>query len=71
MSNPTVIEIVRVHLEQNGYDGLFNEDAGCACENGDLAPCMEIGADCEAGYKTECDCGEHDWHIQRRKHESP
>jgi len=51
----TVIEIVREYLEKNGFDGLFNEQGECACELNDLAPCGEIGVDCEAGYKVDCD----------------
>ena len=44
-----VIQIVEKYLSENGYDGLYNE-GDCACLNGDLAPCGEIGGGCEAGY---------------------
>jgi len=48
---PDVITIVEQHLTANGYDGLFNSDADCACVTSDLAPCGQIGHDCRAGYK--------------------
>jgi len=64
MSYPTLSEIVRIFLDANGYDGLFNND-DCACKTSDLFPCDEPKYDCQAGYKFPCpeDCGEHDWHI--------
>lgn len=57
----TVLEMVKQHLEAHGYDGLYSPHADCACERDNLAPCEEIGNDCEAGYRVEgCheDCGE-------------
>lgn len=57
-----VIQIVQAHLVANGFDGLFNYRM-CACETADLAPCGNIMAECCAGHKTPCDCGEHAWHI--------
>ena len=60
----TVIQIVAHYLKTNKYDGLVSEDRECACDLSDLAPCMEIGLGCQAGYKAKCDCGEGcDWHI--------
>ena len=61
---PTVGEITAEHLKANGYDGLCNDDAGCGCGLGDLAPCDCLSLDCVAAYKkiaTEadqdiCDC---------------
>jgi hypothetical protein len=35
----TVIEIIKQHLIDNGFDGLYNEDLGCGCELADLEPC--------------------------------
>lgn len=51
---PTVKEIVAIWLKENGYDGLFYPGV-CACKLGDLIPCGEISAVCEAGYVTPCD----------------
>lgn len=60
----TVLEIVRAYLEQNGYDGLY-ASCECACKKDDLAPCGQIGEECEAGYIQPCplECGEHEYHI--------
>jgi hypothetical protein len=57
---------LKVFLEIEGYDGFFNREKGCACEKTDLCGeilCGEIEAGCEPGYKSECNCGEHDFHI--------
>lgn len=62
-----VQEIVASYLREHGYDGLFNEEAECACELGDLNACGELGAGCEAGYRVPCTCGDHDWHIVSSK----
>ena len=57
-----VRSIVDDWLVEHGYDGLWGDD--CACEVGDLFPCLEDGvASCDPGYKVPCDCGEHDFHI--------
>ena len=58
-----VLEIITEYLRANGFDGLYNEDAECACEASDLFPCCDIGPTCTAGYKFGCTCGGHDWHI--------
>ena len=62
----TVIEIVRLHLEANGFDGLYSPGE-CGCKKDDLAPCGSDFAMCEPGYLQECDCGDHDWHIGQDK----
>ena len=66
----TVRDIVRDYLRKHGYDGLYNDAGDCACLIDDLMPCTACeGAyvdDCEPGYKTPCDCGGHDWHIESR-----
>jgi len=52
--------IVKLWLEQNGYDGLFSP-MECCCELADLMPCCEYSKECKAGYKVEgCDddCGQ-------------
>lgn len=63
----TVRDIVRLHLAQGGFDGLYCDD--CACTVDDLMPCDEIGiGECEPGMKSSCpsDCGEHGFHIAPR-----
>ena len=62
----TVIEIVQLYLEANGFDGLYSP-AECGCLKDDLAPCGSDFAMCEPGYLQECDCGDHDWHIGQDK----
>ena len=46
-----VIEIVRAHLEANGFDGLVAVDAECGCLCDDLAPCSSDFGQCEPGYR--------------------
>jgi hypothetical protein len=58
-----VIEIIAAWLIANDYDGLWNGNAECACELGDLVPCSCLSEDCRAGYKYDCYCGKHDFHI--------
>lgn len=62
----TVREIVEKYLRENGFDGLFDEN-DCACDIGGLFPCDEYFGECEPGYKTRCDCGDHDYHISPEK----
>ena len=51
------------YLTESGFDGLYCSGE-CACDLSDLYPC-DNGPyfECRPGYKTPCDCGEHDWHI--------
>lgn len=63
MSTPTVIQMVRLHLQANSFDGLVNQDIECGCELGDLAPCGEIGGSCQAGYKHINPEKSNDWTI--------
>ena len=68
----TVLEIVKKSLVENGYDGLFNDEADCACTPDDLAPCGDLYPDCQAGYRVPCECGEeHDFHIQAKRSAKP
>jgi hypothetical protein len=53
-----VQEIVKAYLVANGYEGLYNDDAGCGCALDGLAPCDEMSGACRAGYKVPCQCGE-------------
>lgn len=59
-------EMVRLYLEQNGYDGLCTDE--CGCELADLMPCGgEYAMDCVAGHKTKCTCNEDCDNIYRIK----
>jgi hypothetical protein len=71
MKKLSLKDVVKNALKEQGYDGLFNEDADCACELSDLFPCYSPSAECLAGYKSPCpsSCGEHDWHISATKKE--
>lgn len=66
---PSVKEIVADYLKANGYDGIFNETAHCACDLDDLMPCWHNNADeCEPGYKVKCGgCDEYSWCIHEDK----
>jgi len=52
-------------LSSAGYDGLYVPD-GCACVLDDLEPCGEMRDDCEPGFYSRCDCGDHLFHIGPR-----
>lgn len=73
----TLKKIIRKYLEDNGYDGLYNETDQCSCEVGELITCSEPTdiESCNAGYKTKCipeEChafGNCDWHISPNKEE--
>lgn len=64
----TVREIIRQYIVAHGFDGLFNDEKECACLREESFPCAEYWLlDCEPGYRTPCDCGEHEFHIVRDK----
>ena len=48
---PTVIEILKQHLVDNGFDGLVTDDYECGCGIDDLRPCDADFAKCLAAYK--------------------
>lgn len=50
MQTKTVLAIVEDYLKCNGFDGLVAGDRECACILADLAPCGDVGDDCEAGW---------------------
>jgi hypothetical protein len=45
-----VLEIVKKHLEDNGYDGLYH-DNDCGCTLDDLGACSCFCLECTPGYK--------------------
>ena len=59
--------MVRIYLEENGYEGLCSPGNECGCKLDDLMPCDgEYAMECEAGHKIDCPdtCGEGcDFHI--------
>ncbi len=61
--NVKVVDMVKMHLKANGFDGLYSDE--CGCELSDLAPCGEIQGDCRAGYKrtlrTQEDIDAYSW----------
>jgi len=59
----TVSEIIEKYLKENGYDGLYNLNGECACEIGDLIPCVDYCGDCKPGYKKSDPSGEYDFII--------
>ena len=62
MSKPTVKEIIKDWLLDNGYDGLYNDDCGCSIDA--LMPCNGNEGACIPGYRKnknpahliECEC---------------
>jgi len=67
----TIRTIITEYLTAHGFDGLCNADAECGCLADDLAPCNEPGLECCAGYRSLCDCGDHDYHVVAHKPEDP
>lgn len=66
----TIKEIIKDYLDENGYDGLYDQDAECSCKKDDLFPCGDPVIECTAGYKGPCDCEEeHDYHIGPRRND--
>jgi hypothetical protein len=46
-------EIIKKHLEDNGFDGLCGE--GCGCQTSELFWCEHPNMDdCQPGYKITC-----------------
>ncbi|ULJ68139.1 hypothetical protein [Wielerella bovis] len=61
--NPSIQEIIKIHLEQNGFDGLYNSAAECGCLLDDLMPCDQPNPNCQAGYMAQGD-GIYIWSEQ-------
>lgn len=45
-------EIIKEYLEENGYDGLCNDE--CGCSNYDLMCCGEPNTNCKPAYLIKC-----------------
>ena len=63
----TVIEIVKAHMEANGFDGLVQADAECGCLCDDLVPCGGDFSTCEPGYRGMSADEPGEWGIYRTK----
>lgn len=63
----TVESIVRKALVEMGADGLCHPDSECGCDVNDLAPCGDLGSECQPAYRKRCEkCGEDAFFPQRR-----
>jgi hypothetical protein len=45
-----VLEIIKLYLESNGFDGLTNDECGCGLD--DLVPCESDCSMCCPAYKS-------------------
>jgi hypothetical protein len=59
----TIEEIVHDWLIENEYDGLYNDNVGCACDLAGLMDCYEPTRDCSPGVKKSDPTGEHEFLI--------
>ena len=62
-----VIEIVKVHLETNGFDGLVQQNSECSCLCDDLAPCSSDFGQCKPGYRGMHATDHGEWAIYSTK----
>lgn len=53
----TVIEIIKQHLIDNGFDGLCNPHLECGCTITDLQPCGEDISMGKPGYANKAGSG--------------
>lgn len=71
----TAIEIVKIYLEANGFDGLCHSKTECGCyiakdgTLGDFHICGDSFADCEPAYKIDLPTGDSrgDWWMTTKK----
>lgn len=47
----SIIEIVKKHLIDNGFDGLVADDCECGCGVDDLRPCDSDFSKCMPAYR--------------------
>lgn len=61
---PTVVDIVRSYLTENGYDGL----AGCACGCwlDDFEPCGQMASECAPGHSDVANENDEDFEVGDR-----
>ncbi len=65
-----VLDMVALQLAIGDADGLYNLNRDCGCLLNDVfAPCGKNShpgpyPDCEEGNEIDCDCGEHDYHVE-------
>lgn len=59
-----VIEIVKQHLTENGFDGLVQPDAECGCLLSEgLHPCDSNYSQCEPGYRIDDPTNPGEWLV--------
>lgn len=46
-------KIIKDHLEEHNFDGLFNKEGMCACLTEHIGPSWCVEADCQPGYLTK------------------
>ena len=72
MKNPSVYEIVKTYLQENGFDGLYNSELECGCPISNLNPCGDMKNDCTAGYEVKAPPGDDcDYYICDSKDDKP
>lgn len=62
-----VIDIIKQHLIDSGFDGLCNPDIECGCDLDDFQPCGEDFSRCKPAYKHEDPSGEYDFVMIEEK----
>ena len=65
----SVIEIIRKHLEENGYDGLVHPGQ-CSCSIDDQNPCEHMNLnECKPGYIIQCNhnCADYEQCLHEHK----
>jgi hypothetical protein len=56
-------DIIKQHIKENGFDGLYNCEGECGCIMSDIAPCDRIETDtCHPGY-LQADKEEYDFML--------
>lgn len=63
----TIIEIVKQHLRDGGFDGLVCGAAECGCRLDDLHPCGESMSECEPAYSHDDPDSPGDWIMRTSK----
>jgi len=46
----TVKGIIAKFLDENGYDGLYDDTGECGCKKDDLIPCGDYCGGCKPGF---------------------
>lgn len=67
------LDIVKLYLENNGFDGLVHNGTECGCHLGDFHLCGESFAECEPAYKHALPPGDDrgSWWMSTKKDWAP